>query len=518
MRNTRWMAVLLAALLIGLAFAGAARVHADVPCSHEWVTYAAKDPTCEQPGNSEYYQCRICKAYAVNQLDFDVETRITERFTAEDAAKLILDNINNNIKHPYKEGQEDMLTIDEVNEWMKHPVLYVDVGRGVKRELSFPTEEVIEQIYDAADPKICDKIRSSGVSDDIKLAIAGNGTDAHPGSPMYRRYLIGLYLNNAGIDVFSNYAALKVEAEAEIENVRKIAEKKILEASEVGGWVIPAFGHRWEDPTYVVEQQTNGTYLATATQKCSFDTKEDHVRTESVTAAVSAWVVPDCTNDGHITYVATFRDPAFEPQDTTEILPALGHIPMDPVWTVTPANGHKSAYVTFGCSREGCDMHDRANAEITSEITKRATYDETGLKTYYAVAEVNGEVMEKELDSVTVAKRTNRSETLTIAVKKDGSRVSGVPEGKFTVEATAKVSIEEPGRTAVLVALYDADGRFIGMETSIGPTRESKDKDKTSITYYPKIEIENNAENLASFKVLFVCEDGMPLTNYQGRP
>ena len=40
--------------------------------------------------------------------------------------------------------------------------------------------------------------------------------------------------------------------------------------------------------------------------------------------------------------------------------------------------------------------------------------------------------MEKELDSVTVAKRTNRSETLTIAVKKDGSRVSGVPEGKFT--------------------------------------------------------------------------------------
>ena len=522
MRKSRWMAVLLAALMIGLALAGASRVHADTPCAHQWVTIAAKDPTCTENGNSEYYQCRICKAYAVNQLDYDVETRITERFTAADALKTILDNINNNIKHPYKEGQENMETLAEVNEWMKAPVLYVDVGRGVKRELSFPTEEIIEQIYDAADPKICDKIRSSSVSDDIKLAIAGNGTSAYPGSPKYRRYLIGLYLDNAGVEVFSNYTALKAEAEAEIENIRKIAEKRVLEPSEVDSWVIPAFGHRWEDPTYTVEEQPNGTYLATACQKCTFDTAEAHVRTESVTAAVSAWVMPDCTHDGHITYVATFvRYPGiFEPQDTTEVLPALGHIPMDPVWTVNgrtladgeAATSHKNVYVTYGCSRDGCDMHEKETAEITSEITKKATWDDTGIRTYYAVAEVNGEVMERELDSVTIAKRAKNNNTLRLnKLSQDDVRVSsGIPEGEYEVEASAKVTSEEPSKTAVLVATYDAAGRFLGVQIITGPVREPSEKDKTSITYKATFDLTNNG-NVDELLLFLVCEDGEPL-------
>lgn len=78
-------------------------------------------------------------------------------------------------------------------------------------------------------------------------------------------------------------------------------------------------GHDWAEPTYKWTFDTEaGTYAVTATRKCTHNTCEGCVETETASAGKEVTRQPSATEYGETTYTAEFLNPAFETQTKAE--------------------------------------------------------------------------------------------------------------------------------------------------------------------------------------------------------
>ena len=83
---------------------------------------------------------------------------------------------------------------------------------------------------------------------------------------------------------------------------------------------IPALGHAWGTVEYTWSADKK---QVTATRVCSHD--QSHVETETVNTISAITTQADCEEDGVRTYTASFSNAAFQTQQKTEVIPALGH-------------------------------------------------------------------------------------------------------------------------------------------------------------------------------------------------
>ena len=144
---------------------------------------------------------------------------------------------------------------------------------------------------------------------------------------------------------------------------------------------IPATGHHYGQP----EWTWNGFETASATFKCR---ENDDTQTVGATVTSAVTTPETCTENGVRTYTATvtFEGETYTDQKTKAI-PATGHHYGQPEWTW---NSDGTAFASFTCV-EGDDTQIR-QAGVFSEITKPATYEESGVRTSAAIVVFNGAV------------------------------------------------------------------------------------------------------------------------------
>ena len=138
---------------------------------------------------------------------------------------------------------------------------------------------------------------------------------------------------------------------------------------------IPATGHHYETPTYT---WSNDKSTCTAKRVCKADCKTE---TETVNTTNVVTKNSTCETSGVKTYTATFKNPAFSTQTTISSIPATGHNYGTP--TYTWSNNGLTCTAKRVCQADGKIETETVNA--TSQITKSATCENTGVKTFTAV-------------------------------------------------------------------------------------------------------------------------------------
>ena len=137
--------------------------------------------------------------------------------------------------------------------------------------------------------------------------------------------------------------------------------------------VIDATGHDWNEPTY----EWTDANTVVATRRCSHD--PSHTEAETVAAVSAVTTAPTCTDKGVRTYTATFKNGAFAPQTKTEAIPALGH-----KWgkvTYTWSSNNKKLVATRTCTHDASHVQT-AKAKVTSVVAKQPTELKKGKRTY----------------------------------------------------------------------------------------------------------------------------------------
>ena len=149
-------------------------------------------------------------------------------------------------------------------------------------------------------------------------------------------------------------------------------------------WIISAINHDWNDAVYTWSDDGS---TCTATRTC----KNDSAHTEKATATVTGaqTKAPTCTQMGETTYTAAFE--ASWAMTQTKVLadiPAIGHSYGEPVWSWSEDG--KTCKVTFTCEKD--ETHKETPVvKVTSAVKKPATCTETGVTTYTATVEFNGQ-------------------------------------------------------------------------------------------------------------------------------
>ena len=149
-------------------------------------------------------------------------------------------------------------------------------------------------------------------------------------------------------------------------------------------WIISAINHDWNDAVYTWSDDGS---TCTATRTC----KNDSAHTEKATATVTGaqTKAPTCTQMGETTYTAAFE--ASWAMTQTKVLadiPAIGHSYGEPVWRWSEDG--KTCKVTFTCEKD--ETHKETPVvKVTSAVKKPATCTETGVTTYTATVEFNGQ-------------------------------------------------------------------------------------------------------------------------------
>ncbi len=142
--------------------------------------------------------------------------------------------------------------------------------------------------------------------------------------------------------------------------------------------VLPATGHEWGDPTYTWSED-NGT--VTATLPCTDDPTLTVTETVETTWEWVEGKEATCAEPGEKIYTAHFGNTRFEDQTKTVAVEALGHDWGEP--TYAWATDHSACTATSVCKRDESHILTE-NATITSEVTKAATCETAGEKTYTA--------------------------------------------------------------------------------------------------------------------------------------
>lgn len=149
-------------------------------------------------------------------------------------------------------------------------------------------------------------------------------------------------------------------------------------------WIISAINHDWNDAVYTWSDDGS---TCTATRTC----KNDSAHTEKATATVTGaqTKAPTCTQMGETTYTAAFE--ASWAMTQTKVLadiPAIGHSYGEPVWSWSEDG--KTCKVTFTCEKDE-NHKESPKVDVTSAVKKPATCTETGVTTYTATVEFNGQ-------------------------------------------------------------------------------------------------------------------------------
>ena len=149
-------------------------------------------------------------------------------------------------------------------------------------------------------------------------------------------------------------------------------------------WIISAINHDWNDAVYTWDDDGS---TCTATRTCKNDSA--HTETSKATVTGAQTKAPTCTEKGETTYTATFE--ANWAMTQTKVLadiPATGHSYGKPVWSWSEDG--KTCTVTFTCEKDE-NHKESPKVDVTSAVKKPATCTETGVTTYTATVEFNGQ-------------------------------------------------------------------------------------------------------------------------------
>ena len=150
-------------------------------------------------------------------------------------------------------------------------------------------------------------------------------------------------------------------------------------------------GHVFGDATYVWTFN-----ICTATRVCTRD--ESHTETETVQGVYSVVTPATCLTNEIGKYTATFTNPAFTDQESSlhELInTALGH---DYVFTSIEWTSF-TAQAIYTCSRDNAHIM-KYDCTVTSEVTKVATCQEKGVRTYTATYDNHTSTKTEELNLV----------------------------------------------------------------------------------------------------------------------
>ena len=149
-------------------------------------------------------------------------------------------------------------------------------------------------------------------------------------------------------------------------------------------WIISAINHDWNDAVYTWSDDGS---TCTATRTCKNDSA--HTETSKATVTGAQTKAPTCTEKGETTHTATFEaDWAMTQTKVLADIPATGHSYGKPVWNWSEDG--KTCTVTFTCEKD--ETHKETPVvKVTSAVKKPATCTETGVTTYTATVEFNGQ-------------------------------------------------------------------------------------------------------------------------------
>lgn len=149
-------------------------------------------------------------------------------------------------------------------------------------------------------------------------------------------------------------------------------------------WIISAINHDWNDAVYTWGDDGR---TCTATRTCKNDSA--HTETSKATVTDAQTKAPTCTEKGETTYTATFEaDWAVTQTKVIVDIPATGHSYGEPEWSWSEDG--KTCTVTFTCEKD--ETHKETPVvKVTSAVKKPATCTETGVTTYTATVEFNGQ-------------------------------------------------------------------------------------------------------------------------------
>ncbi len=142
--------------------------------------------------------------------------------------------------------------------------------------------------------------------------------------------------------------------------------------------------HTWGNPVWNWSEDGK---TCTVTFTCGKDETHKETPVVKVTSAVKKPAT--CTETGVTTYTATVEFNGQTHKDTKDVadLPATGHSYGKPVWNWSEDG--KTCTVTFTCEKDE-NHKESPKVDATSAVKKPATCTETGVTTYTATVEFNG--------------------------------------------------------------------------------------------------------------------------------
>ena len=148
---------------------------------------------------------------------------------------------------------------------------------------------------------------------------------------------------------------------------------------------IQATGHSYGEPVWNWSEDGK---TCTVTFTCEKD--ETHKETPKVTVTSAEKTPGTCTEAGVTTYTATVEYNGNTYTDTKDVadIPATGHSYGEPVWNWSEDG--KTCTVTFTCEKDE-NHKESPKVDVTSAVKKPATCMETGVTTYTATVEFNGQ-------------------------------------------------------------------------------------------------------------------------------
>ena len=149
-------------------------------------------------------------------------------------------------------------------------------------------------------------------------------------------------------------------------------------------WIISAINHDWNDAVYTWSDDGS---TCTATRTCKHDSA--HTETSKATVTGAQTKASTCTEKGETTYTATFEaDWAVTQTKVLADISATGHSYGKPVWSWSEDG--KTCTVTFTCENDATHK-ESPKVTVTAAVKKPATCTETGVTTYTATVEFNGQ-------------------------------------------------------------------------------------------------------------------------------
>ena len=227
-------------------------------------------------------------------------------------------------------------------------------------------------------------------------------------------------------------------------------------------WIISAINHDWNDAVYAWSDDGS---TCTATRTCKNDST--HTETSKATVTDTQTKAPTCTEKGETTYTATFEaDWTMTQTKVLADIPATGHSYGEPEWNWTEDG--KSCTVTFTCEKDATHK-ETPEVKVTSAVKTPATCTETGVTTYTATVEFNGQTHTDTKDVADIPAtghsygepewnwtEDGKSCTVTFTCEKDATHKE-TPEVEVTPEVKKAATCTETG-----VTTYTATVKFNG--------------------------------------------------------